>query len=108
MKKVVLAILISTFAFGYCYKAPCNPLIQTQKMQVSTIIKASFNEVKIEIDAIKAKYEMQKKLLNDLNKKLQTRLNLLENSAKQDDEILFLLKKFNALKSINNNIESEK
>ena len=66
MKKVILAILISSsFAFGYCYKLPCQPLIQAQKTQVSTTIQASFNEVKIEMNAIKAKYEMQKKLLID-------------------------------------------
>nr|MBP3724307.1 hypothetical protein [Campylobacter sp.] len=108
MKSIVLAILLSSFAFGYCVKIDCSIFIQTQKQKTSQSIRSSFEEVKSQMNEVKTKYEKQRDLLKDLNKKLQLRLALLQNSAKQDEEVLFLLKKFNQVKSIKNSIESER
>lgn len=108
MKKLVFALILANFAFGYCYKVSCVADINSAQTQTIQAITPEFEKVMSELEILKQKYQSVLDEYKEQNKLLTTQISLNKERALKNTELVFLLKKFNESLSISVNAESVK
>lgn len=96
---IAATIAFSSPALAYCYKAPCDQLITTQKTQTLQVIQQAFDQLNSSLGDLDTSYSNYKQSLQEQNELLEKLKKIRAYNSESLKEIAFLLNQNNYLDS---------
>lgn len=106
MKSLFLVFSFVCFCSACAIPCPKEAVADTYRRMEENTLKNNYKNIDSALKDIKREYEKLLDELKESNKKLDVAIKLSKEKLLREKEIAFLLKKYNELQSLNNDIRA--
>lgn len=106
MRYLLILFLSIITANAYCYYLPCDLNIKMAEQQTQMALEKEYLNTNQELQKTILEYKNKISKLKELKKELEIELKLTKEQLLKNQELIFIVKKYNKIKAINIDVKA--